>query len=139
MATKAFKCQLRIGDAGTKPTGDGIASVTEVKVNSSREMLDVTTRGNNGSKTYIPGLKDCSMDFSLLKDLSDENFKKVQNAYEAGTAIAAFADDGDGNGVDGDWYVEKMDESQDLDGKISYDTSLKPSPSRPPVQVYAQG
>ena len=88
---------------------------------------DITTRAAEGWRITAATLKDASLEFEMVWDTSDNGFKAIKNAYFNNTAIALFASDGDGNGLDADFVVTSFSRSEPLEEALTVSVTCKPT------------
>ena len=119
-------CKLLGGPAGTQPTKE-LELAFEVEISSEKAQIDATTRRNKKSKSYISGLMDHTLTFNYKYEVDDEGFELLRNAYYAGTPIALFASDEEGNGVDGDWEIFSFNRTEPEEDTVQYAVTCKPA------------
>ena len=76
------------------PVWDAVSQVKDLSVTQSKGEVDVTTRASGGYVEIVDGLKDASIEFSILYDTTDTDFAAILAAYHANTAIDFFVADG---------------------------------------------
>lgn len=135
MSLVVLSAELLYGDAGS--TADTLLEgVIEVTTNMEVAEIDVTSRDSNGHKEYVPGLTDSGLDVSIWNDSENEGLAAIRSAFLNKTAIALFASDGNGNGLDADWMVTSYNVEEPLEDAAKVSCSFKPMKStRKPVYV----
>lgn len=109
-----FDGVLRYGIAGETPT-EPLPKVVDAKVVVEKTLADATTRDSAGWKEEIPVFKNGSLELTIKRDDADVAFDFFHDALEADEPVALFADDGTGEGWDGDFHVTETPESQALE------------------------
>ncbi len=118
--------QLFIGDAGATASTE-MKNCKDVTLNLETGEADITTRAANGWRITAATLKDASLEFEMVWDTEDAGFSKIQNAYFNNSAIALFASDGDGNGLDADFVVTSFSHSEPLEEALTVSVTCKPT------------
>lgn len=120
---------LKIGEAGGEPSTE-VKRVKDVTINTSKNMADVSTRASGGWRENAPGLKEGTIEFTMVAvDATSSDYaaqKKILDAYDTDTPLSVFADNGKGKGIKGDFYVTDASESQPLEDAITYSVTLSP-------------
>jgi len=82
---QGYKSQLWLSfDGGSTYTK--LAKISTLSPDFSREKIDCSNHDNNGSKEYLPGLKDCDLGVEyFLIDTGDATQAAVETAYVNGT------------------------------------------------------
>ncbi len=114
------------GEAGNTATNE-MTNVKDVTLNLESGDADITTRAAKGWRISAATLKEASLEFEMVWDTSDEGFKAVKNAFFNNTAIALFASDGDGNGLDADFVVSSFSRSEPLEEALTVSVTCKPT------------
>ena len=114
------------GAAGTTATNE-MTNVKDVTLNLESGDADITTRAAKGWRISAATLKEASLEFEMVWDTSDDGFKAVKNAFFNNTAIALFASDGDGNGLDADFVVSSFSRSEPLEEALTVSVTCKPT------------
>lgn len=114
------------GEAGTTATNE-MTNVKDVTLNLESGDADITTRAAKGWRISAATLKEASLEFEMVWDTSDDGFKAVKNAFFNNTAIALFASDGDGNGLDADFVVSSFSRSEPLEEALTVSVTCKPT------------
>ena len=119
-----MNCDLYRGTAGSTAS-TLMTNVTDVTVSMEKDEADVTTRGNNGYKATVGTLKSGTIEFTMIWDTDDDNFTAIKNAYFNDTAIALFASDGNGSGLDGDFSITNFSQGQPLAEAVTVSITAK--------------
>jgi hypothetical protein len=125
-------------DGATRPAGTNIKNVKKLKRNDSRGPLENTTRGCGGFKQFANGLRETSLSFTMNYDATDAaGFVALQTAYDAGTAVIAYANDGAAStkGIAGQFMVAKFDGIEENDQIVEVEVELRPdfNAAHPPL------
>ena len=127
--------QLFYGAAGST-AGSEAGNVRSVTINLETGESDVTTRGNDGWVATVATLKNGSLDFEMIWDTDDAFFTSIYNAWNGSTAIALFASDGAGSGLDADFTITNFSRNEELTEAMTISVTAKPTYStRAPVFV----
>ena len=118
--------KLFIGTAGSRAATE-LANVKDVTLNLETGEADITTRAAEGWRITAATLKEASLEFEMVWDTSDAGFKAIKDAYFNNTAIALFASDGDGNGLDADFVVTSFSRSEPLEEALTVSVTCKPT------------
>ncbi len=105
-----------IGINGTlnyKPDGQDDAAAwaelveaTDVTLTCEADEVDATTRANGGWRAYVPGIKEATVETSLVYDNSDTSMIAIKDAFLAGQMVGLQVLEGDtGQGLQGDFRV----------------------------------
>jgi len=112
------------------PVWDAVSQVKDLSVTQSKGEVDVTTRASGGYVEIVDGLKEASIEFSVLYDTADTDFVAILAAYHANTAIEFFVGDGAAatgtQGLRADCLILKADISETLGEALMCDFSAKP-------------
>lgn len=115
------------------PTGQtGATEVKNVKdltLNLESGEADVTTRATKGWRATVATLKDASLEFGILYDTEDADFKAFSDAYFNNDPIALFVTDGAGNGLDADFSITGFSMEQPLEEALTVSVTAKPTAS----------
>ena len=114
------------GPAGATATGE-MSNCKDVTLNMETGEADITTRAAKGWRITAATLKDASLEFEMVWDTSDEGFKALKNAYFNNSAIALFASDGEGNGLDADFVVTSFSRQEPLEEALTVSVTCKPT------------
>lgn len=126
MAKIGLDCKLYVGTAGSRANSE-LLGVRDLTLDLTKGEADITTRGTGGWRVTIGTLKEATIDFELIQKDGDSGFSTVKDAYFNNTAIAIFASDDTGAGLDCDAVVTKFSRSEPLEDAVTYSVSLKPS------------
>jgi predicted secreted protein len=125
------------GTAGAQGATE-VTNVKDLTLSLESGEADVTTRAAAGWKASIATLKQASLEFGMLYDTSDEDFKAFQTAYFSNTPMALFVSDGAGSGLDADFSITSFSVDQKLEEAVSVSVKAKPTAStRAPQWVTA--
>lgn len=114
------------GEAGSKATIE-VGNVKDLNVNMDTDTAEATTRASGGYKSYLPALKDVTMDFSMNADSADADFVAIRTAYISNTPIALFPANNSGEaGLDADWIITSFSETQNLSEVVTVSVTAKP-------------
>ena len=114
------------GPAGATATGE-MSNCKDVTLNMETGEADITTRAAKGWRITAATLKEASLEFEMVWDTSDEGFKALKNAYFNNSAIALFASDGEGNGLDADFVVTSFSRQEPLEEALTVSVTCKPT------------
>lgn len=123
------------GAAGTQASTE-LKHIKEVKVGVKKTMIDSTTRASGGWKTSSPGLKEGELSFAVKGGSGD--YTALMTAFMADTPLAFYAKpskEAGAKGLDADFHIESLDETQDLDDVVWYECKAVPTlydDTRPP-------
>ncbi len=121
--------KLYYGPAGSKATNE-LENTKDVTLNLDRGEADVTTRGNDGWKASIPGLKEASVEWEMVWDTDDAGFTAIKDAYFSGDPIALAVLDGEnGSGLDADFSIMSFSRNEPLEDAMSVSVTAKPARS----------
>jgi len=116
------------GAAGTQAATE-VTNVKDLTVNLESGEANVTTRATSGWKASVATLKDASLEFGILYDTADADFKAFQEAYFSNTPMALFISDGEGSGLDADFSITGFTLEQPLEEAVSVSIKAKPTAS----------
>lgn len=123
-----LNAKLFRGTSGTTAATE-VTNVKDLTINLESGEADVTTRKTAGWKATRSTLKDASIEFGMLYDTEDADFTAFQGAYFAGTKLALFVTDGDGNGMDADFSITGFTVEQPLEEAMTVSVTAKPAAS----------
>lgn len=117
---------LQIMDGEDKVTVAGQQGTT---LNMNADTIDVTDKTSGGWKTYMPGLKEWSIDQDVFYTIGDESNKLLLNAYLNREPITVFLqvgkDDEAGRiSFEGEAYITEFPMDFALDNAASISMSL---------------
>lgn len=125
--------KLLRGPAGTAGSTE-VKNVKDLTLNLESGEADVTTRATKGWRATVATLKDASLEFGILYDTEDPDFKAFSEAYFGNTPMALFVTDGAGNGLDADFSITGFSVEQPLEEALTVSVTAKPTAStRAPV------
>ncbi|KKL72175.1 hypothetical protein LCGC14_2087520 [marine sediment metagenome] len=102
-----FRGDLYIGAAGAAPGAitSRIEDARDVTITMSADEIDRSARVDAPWKNFLQGLKEWSIDATILHDELDTVHDTLENAFFSGDAISIRAVDTDGEGFYGDCKV----------------------------------
>lgn len=118
--------KLFFGTAGTTASSE-MTNVKDVTLNLESGEADITTRAAEGWRISAATLKEASLEFEMVWDTQDAGFKAIKNAFFNNSAVALFASDGDGNGLDADFVVSSFSRSEPLEEALTVSVTCKPT------------
>lgn len=126
-------CALYIGAAGSE-AGTLVGNVRDLTLRKSRNEVEAGARDSGSVEEFVTSLKSYEISFTLRVRLDDPNYETLDDAYDSGDPIAALCltapkTVANAKGIDGDFVVTSFVESQPLNGIVTVDVSLKPTPS----------
>ena len=114
------------GAAGSTASTE-MKNCTDVTLNLETGEADITTRAAEGWRISAATLKEASLEFEMVWDTSESGFAAIKNAFFNNSAIALFASDGDGNGLDADFVVTSFSRSEPLEEALKVSVTCKPT------------
>ena len=126
MIKLGLDCKLYRGTAGTS-AATLMKNVKDVTVSLESGEADITTRAANGWRVSKATLKEGSLEFVMNYDTEDADMLAIQQAYFNNTAIALFASDGDGSGLDADFSITSFSIEQPLEEAMTVSVTAKPT------------
>jgi len=128
-----MKLKRGASGAAANATTD-VSGVRDVTLNLEKGEADVTTRDNNGWRAYVGTLKDATLEFELVHDPVNQDYKDLLNAFLNGTVLAFFISDGSGNGLIADWVITGFNNPEPLEEASTISVTARPTlTSRPPA------
>jgi predicted secreted protein len=118
--------RLFFGTAGSTASSE-MTNVKDVTLNLESGEADITTRAAEGWRISAATLKEASLEFEMVWDTQDAGFKAIKNAFFNNSAVALFASDGDGNGLDADFVVSSFSRSEPLEEALTVSVTCKPT------------
>ncbi len=122
-----MKGKLFHGPGGTTgvPTTE-LDNVSDVTLTLDAAEADVTTRANSGFRATVSGLKECTIEWSMMYKPGDAGFKAIRKAWYDGDPVhlAALTSE-HGEGPVGDFSVTGFSRSEPLEEAITYDVTCK--------------
>lgn len=116
------------GPAGSTGSTE-VKNVKDVTLSLESGEADVTTRATKGWRASVATLKEASLEFGILYDTEDEDFKAFSEAYFNNAPLALFVTDGNGNGLDADFSITGFSVEQPLEEALSVSVTAKPTAS----------
>lgn len=116
-----------------------LTNVRDLTLNRGRSEADVTTRGSAWDLIAVVR-KNASIDFEMLFKKSDAGFDAIRAAFDDGTELEmAFLTGDKGTsgtkGIQASFSVFQFNESQNLDGVLTVDVTVKPTSGATEVTV----
>lgn len=127
----------------SSPVWNECANVRDNTLNMETAKADVTTRGNNGWRANAPTLKEGSIEFEALWDLTDANFAAMFTAFLNNTPLDMLVLDqaiasGSAQGLRAVMMVTKCSRKEPLEDATKADVMIEPTyASNPPRWVSA--
>ena len=118
--------KLYHGAAGATAATE-MKNVKDVTLTLETGEADITTRAAEGWRISAATLKEASLEFEMQWDTEDSGFTAIKNAYFNNSAIALFASDGDGSGLDADFVVTSFSRSEPLEEALTVSVTCKPT------------
>ncbi len=122
-----MKGKLFHGPGGSTgvPTNE-LGNVSDVTLTLDAAEADVTTRANSGFRATVSGLKECTIEFTMMYRPSDTGFKAIREAWYSGDPIhLAALTSATGEGPVGDFSITGFSRSEPLEEAITYDVTAK--------------
>lgn len=138
MAVKTYllgrDAKLYAGIAGSTPNTE-ILDVRDLSVTLNQGEIDVTTRTAKGWKVSAGGLREATISFDVLVAKDSTEAKIFLQAFAGSSGggtdyIALRVVDAPDNGIldlDADCLVTECSQTQDLEDKISFSVTCKPT------------
>lgn len=108
----------------------GVLYCRDVEIARTKNEIETTTRQSGGFVTRRGGLRTTGITFTLrIQDNrvgeDTAGYGALKTAYVAGSSIPVTTEDASGDvGINGDFDVIDMSESQPLDGEVTVSVSL---------------
>ena len=101
-------------------------NVSDVTITLDAAEADVTTRANSGFRATVSGLKECTIEWTMMYKPGDAGFKAIRKAWYDGDPIhlAALTSE-HGEGPVGDFSITGFSRSEPLEEAIKYDVTAK--------------
>lgn len=112
-------CKLEIGDNEVK-------DIKDVTLNLTKGTSDATTRAANGWRQNVPTLKEATVDFQAQVKADDTVLAVLRDAYLNDTDVPVKVSGA--NVFSALCIVTNFTETQPLEGSVTIDVSLSPSP-----------
>lgn len=119
---------LMRGTAGGSASTE-VKNVKDLTLSLESGEADVTTRATEGWRATVATLKEASLEFGILYDTEDADFKAFSDAYFNNTPIALFITDGNGSGLDADFSITGFSLEQPLEEAVTVSITAKPTSS----------
>lgn len=101
-------------------------NVSDVTITLDAAEADVTTRANKGFRATVSGLKECSIEWTMMYKPGDAGFKAIRQAWYTGDPIhLAALTSATGEGPVGDFSITGFSRSEPLEEAIKYDVTAK--------------
>lgn len=138
LETFGFEAKMYHGTAGSSATTE-LDIIRDVTLTLESTEGETTTRATGGWKTYVAGLKDATIEFTLKWDPSNAGFEALRDAWVGRSLVALkILDKASGEGLDADFVVTKFSRSENLDEKIEVSVTARPAmDTRAPAWVEA--
>ena len=127
-------CELfhNSGTYGT-PTWGACNAVKDASFEIAVNEVDASRRGSGGWRLNVTTLKEATLNVTFIKDKADAVFTAIEAAFQANTAMELVVYDG-GNasgsdGLDAMWQVTQWNETQDLEGVVQIEATMRVAPS----------
>lgn len=121
-----FENKFYLGSAGSAPSTE-MKNISNLQVNFGGSKVDATTRNSGAFKTYIPGMLDPSLSFTVHADANDTSLTLLRSQYISRGAVAVKIDLGDGWAFLSDMIIENMDNGQETESLTDYNVTLAPT------------
>lgn len=118
---------IQLGMEGVlKIDGKEIKNCKDLTLNISNNMVDVTTRGNNGWRAYKPALRDAELTFTVLNKTGDTAFADLATIESEKREVEVEVSD---TGVlfKKKMTIETFSHDQSLEDAISAEVTMKPA------------
>lgn len=113
---------------------DEVTNVKDLSLGLTKGEADVSTRGNNGWKATVAGLKDASVEFGMVYDLADPDLVAIRDAYLNNTVVRFLILDGaldvaaaGSQGLKASFMITDFKTTQNLEEAIMVEVSMKPT------------
>ncbi|TVQ33881.1 MAG: hypothetical protein EA376_01215 [Phycisphaeraceae bacterium] len=130
MAIQGMFAVLRYKVGGFDSVGSWVdlTNVRDVTVSAEANEADVTTRGNQGWRQTIAGLREATIEFEMVWEPGDDGFDAIKDAFLTSGIIGLAALDSpgaQGNGPVGDWSITNFSRSEPLEEGITVSVTAK--------------
>jgi len=129
-----LNCKVFFNDGthGT-PAWEEIDSVVNASIEIEVAEVDASRRGSGGWRQNETTLRDATLNLTMIKDKEDVGYTDLEDEFHANTSFELAVMDGP-NAVGSDyltalWKVQSWNESQDLEGVVTIEAVLRPSPA----------
>lgn len=109
-------------DGATKTMVGGQRGAT---LNRSAETLETTNKGSNGWKEFVSSFKEWSVDADGLYVDGDAGYAEVEEAYNAGTALAIEVKTPSGDMFSGSVLVTDLPVEMPYDDAVTYSITFQ--------------
>lgn len=115
-----FSCSLKVG-------GVSVGEAKEVNLDLKRGEVEDTARDTNGFRSFIPGLGEWSITFTLLKKYPESAvMDQIREAFLAADVLEDVEMvDKQGYGWGGDVAVTNFSEKQPFDNAVAVDVTFR--------------
>lgn len=125
------KLYRNAGTYGT-PTWTVMDNVKDLTLTLTKEAIDVSTRAAAGWREFVDGLKDASIEWSMVWDDGDTAFTAIKAAFLNNTAIEVLVLDGAYNstgsqGLRATCMVESFTRNETLGEALMVDVTIRPT------------
>ena len=132
-------CYFKVGGVSATGEWQPLSNIKDLTLDLQTGEADVTTRAAKGWRLKIGTLKEASIEFEMLWDVSDPSFSAVKNAFFTNALIGILALDGPitvvGNeGLMTDASVLSLTRDEKLEDAITAKVKLVPTCSVQPPQ-----
>ena len=132
-------CYFKVGGVSATGEWQPLSNIKDLTLDLQTGEADVTTRAAKGWRLKIGTLKEASIEFEMLWDVSDPSFSAVKNAFFINALIGILALDGPitvvGNeGLMTDASVLSLTRDEKLEDAITAKVKLVPTCSVQPPQ-----
>lgn len=120
--------KYKVGGFGSANAWIDLTNVRDVTVSAEANEADVTTRGNQGWRQTIAGLREATIEFEMVWEPGDAGFDAIKTAFlTSGIIGLAALDSGgaSGNGPVGDWAITNFSRSEPLEEGITVSVTAK--------------
>ena len=108
-------------------------NIRDVTLNLTKGEADVTTRGSFGWKQSLPTLKEASIEFEMVCDTTDPDYKALSAAFFTGKPVelmfldTPFVAGLSGTGLHAWCGIFDFSRQEPLDGSLLYKVTCKPT------------
>jgi hypothetical protein len=117
-------------------TGDEVADMSvmdncsDVTLSMDRGEADITTRANQGWRSMVGTLRECSVEFKQIWKPGDANFESIKDAFLNSTTVELAVLDGDkdtvgSQGPKGSFSITGFKRNEPLEEAITIDVTAK--------------
>lgn len=120
------------GSYGT-PAWEEIDSVVNASLEIEVAEVDASRRGSGGWRQNETTLRDATLNLTMIKDKEDVGYTDLEDEFHTNSAFELAVLDGpNASGTDyliARWKVQAWNETQDLEGVITIEATLRPAPA----------